>query len=133
MDEAGPELGGQLGVPRQLGHQRRHHPAGVGRPQVVHEAPHEEEQVLPGGAGVRRLRAALPTGGQRVHHQGRLARPSPVDRGRSQDIKISGDPIALALVSTGRIRIEDAIADGELRVSPEVPEGLAEALNIYAP
>ncbi len=49
------------------------------------------------------------------------------------DVSISGDPITLALVSTGRITLEDAIADGELTVAPEVPAGLAAAINIYGP
>ena len=49
------------------------------------------------------------------------------------DVRISGDPITLALVSTGRVNLSDAIADGELSVEPEVPAGLADAINIYGP
>ena len=49
------------------------------------------------------------------------------------DVRVTGDPIALALVGTGRITLEDAIADGELQVEPQVPAGFADALNIYGP
>jgi hypothetical protein len=48
------------------------------------------------------------------------------------DVRVSGDPIALALVSTGRIKLSDAMADGELSVTPNVP-GFADAINIYGP
>jgi hypothetical protein len=46
---------------------------------------------------------------------------------------VSGDPITLALVSTGRVPLNQAIGDGELVVEPSVPAGLADALNIYGP
>jgi uncharacterized protein (TIGR03083 family) len=46
-------------------------------------------------------------------------------------VKITGDPVTLALVSTGRIPLDKAIGDGKLSVGPTVPDGLAEALNIY--
>ncbi len=46
-------------------------------------------------------------------------------------VRITGDAITLALVSTGRIPVEQAVAGGKLTVSPSVPDGLAEALNIY--
>jgi uncharacterized protein (TIGR03083 family) len=48
-------------------------------------------------------------------------------------VTITGDPVALALVSTGRIPLEDATTDGSLKIEPEIPAGLGEALNIYAP
>ena len=51
----------------------------------------------------------------------------------STNVRITGDPITLALVSTGRITLDQAIADGELTVEPNVPAGLAEAINIYGP
>lgn len=46
-------------------------------------------------------------------------------------VTITGDPITLALVSTGRIALEKAVADGKLSVEPSTPPGLADALNIY--
>lgn len=49
------------------------------------------------------------------------------------DVTISGDPVTLGLVSTGRIPLADAVADGKLTVSPDAPSGLADALNIYGP
>jgi len=48
-------------------------------------------------------------------------------------VKLTGDPITLALVSTGRIPLDQAIGDGKLSVSPSVPDGLSEAINIYGP
>lgn len=45
-------------------------------------------------------------------------------------VKVTGEPITLALVSTGRISLEKAIADGKLSVEPPA-DGLAGALNIY--
>jgi uncharacterized protein (TIGR03083 family) len=51
----------------------------------------------------------------------------------NQDVTISGDPISLGLVSTGRIPLADAVKDGKLTVSPDAPAGLADALNIYGP
>ncbi|HYZ90783.1 MAG TPA: maleylpyruvate isomerase family mycothiol-dependent enzyme [Actinomycetota bacterium] len=47
-------------------------------------------------------------------------------------VKVTGDAVTLALVSTGRIPLDTAIADGKLSVEPK-PDGLAAALNIYAP
>ncbi len=46
-------------------------------------------------------------------------------------VKISGDPITLALVSTGRIALAKAVSDGKLSVEPSAPAGLSDALNIY--
>ena len=46
-------------------------------------------------------------------------------------VKITGDPITLALVSTGRIPLSEAVADGKLSVEPSVPAGLDGAINIY--
>jgi uncharacterized protein (TIGR03083 family) len=52
----------------------------------------------------------------------------------STDVVISGDPVTLGLVSTGRISLADAVKDGKLSVSPDGPAaGLAEAINIYGP
>ncbi len=51
----------------------------------------------------------------------------------SEDVTISGDPITLGLVSTGRIPLSEAVQDGKLSVSPDAPAGLADALNIYGP
>jgi uncharacterized protein (TIGR03083 family) len=45
-------------------------------------------------------------------------------------VKVTGEPITLALVSTGRIPLDKAIADGTLSVEP-LTDGLAGALNIY--
>ena len=45
-------------------------------------------------------------------------------------VRISGDPIAFAFAATGRLSLDDAIAEGRLSLDP-VPEGFAEALNIY--
>lgn len=50
----------------------------------------------------------------------------------STDVTIAGDPVTLALVSTGRIALDDALADGKLTVTPAAPAGLAKAINIYA-
>jgi uncharacterized protein (TIGR03083 family) len=55
--------------------------------------------------------------------------PGPGDK----EVTVSGDPITLGLVSTGRIPLADAVEDGKLTVSPEAPSGLANALNIYGP
>jgi uncharacterized protein (TIGR03083 family) len=49
------------------------------------------------------------------------------------DVSISGDPVTLALVSTGRIPLEDAASDGSLKVEPQIPAGLGDAINIYGP
>jgi uncharacterized protein (TIGR03083 family) len=49
----------------------------------------------------------------------------------TEKVTVSGDPITLGLVGTGRISLEDAIADGELKVEPSVPDGLSHAINIY--
>lgn len=46
-------------------------------------------------------------------------------------VSVTGDPITLALVSTGRIGLDEATADGRLSVTPEAPAGLADAINIY--
>lgn len=48
-------------------------------------------------------------------------------------VKISGDPITLALVSTGRIALGEAVDAGKLSVEPSIPDGLGEAINIYGP
>ena len=58
LHEALPEGDGQLGVAGQLGDQGGHDPAGVGRAEVVHEAPDEDQEVVAGRAGVGR-RGAL--------------------------------------------------------------------------
>lgn len=49
------------------------------------------------------------------------------------DVTITGDPVTLALVSTGRVALPDAIDDGKLTVDPHVPDGFADAVNIYGP
>ena len=49
----------------------------------------------------------------------------------NESVDIDGDPITLGLVSTGRISLADAVKDGKLFVSPNAPDGLAEAINIY--
>jgi uncharacterized protein (TIGR03083 family) len=49
------------------------------------------------------------------------------------DVRITGDPVTLALVSTGRVTLEQAVADGELTIEPKAPAGLADAVNIYGP
>jgi uncharacterized protein (TIGR03083 family) len=46
-------------------------------------------------------------------------------------VNVAGDPITLALVATGRIPLDEAIGDGRISVSPNVPDGLGEALNVY--
>jgi uncharacterized protein (TIGR03083 family) len=48
-------------------------------------------------------------------------------------VKVSGDPITLALVSTGRIGLGEAADAGKLSVEPSIPDGLSEAINIYGP
>jgi uncharacterized protein (TIGR03083 family) len=58
---------------------------------------------------------------------------STVQGAGTTDVKVSGDPITLGLVSTGRIPLDEAVADGKLSVSPSVPSGLADAINIYGP
>lgn len=50
----------------------------------------------------------------------------------STDVAIEGDPITLGLVSTGRISLDEAVADGKLNVTPQATPGLATAINIYA-
>jgi uncharacterized protein (TIGR03083 family) len=50
----------------------------------------------------------------------------------STDVRITGDAVALALVQTGRISLENAIRNKQLDVEPVV-DGLAKALNFYAP
>jgi uncharacterized protein (TIGR03083 family) len=45
-------------------------------------------------------------------------------------VKVTGEPMTLALVSTGRIPLEKAIGDDKLSVEPR-PDGIANALNIY--
>lgn len=47
-------------------------------------------------------------------------------------VSLTGDPITLALVATGRIPLDKATADGRLTVTPAAPAGLAQAINIYA-
>ena len=49
------------------------------------------------------------------------------------ELTVAGDPVTLGLVSTGRIAIRDAIDDGKLTVEPHVPDGFADAINIYGP
>ncbi|MEX2395101.1 MAG: maleylpyruvate isomerase family mycothiol-dependent enzyme [Actinomycetota bacterium] len=49
----------------------------------------------------------------------------------AETVTVSGDAITLGLVGTGRIALDDAISDGKVKVSPNVPEGLAQAINIY--
>ena len=49
------------------------------------------------------------------------------------EITLSGDPVTLGLVSTGRIALRDAIEDGKVNVEPNVPDGFADAINIYGP
>lgn len=51
----------------------------------------------------------------------------------TKNVTISGDPITLGLVSTGRIPLGEAVSEGKLTVSPDAPSGLADALNIYGP
>ena len=51
----------------------------------------------------------------------------------TKDVTVSGDPITLGLVSTGRIPLADAVKEGKLTVSPDAPSGLADAINIYGP
>jgi uncharacterized protein (TIGR03083 family) len=58
---------------------------------------------------------------------------SAVEGPGSVDVTIKGDPVTLGLVSTGRIPLGEAVADGKLTVSPKVPDGLAAAINIYGP
>ena len=58
---------------------------------------------------------------------------SEVEGPGGEEVSITGDPITLALVSVGRVPLEDAIRDGELTVTPNVPDGLAKAINIYGP
>lgn len=48
------------------------------------------------------------------------------------EITVSGDPVALALVGTGRRSLDEAVADGSLKLNVEPPAGFAQALNIYA-
>lgn len=48
-------------------------------------------------------------------------------------LKITADPVALGLVSTGRISLENATRNGQLTVTPEPPAGFADAINIYGP
>ncbi len=48
-------------------------------------------------------------------------------------VKVSGDPITLALVSTGRIALTEAVDAGKLSLDPSIPEGLTDAINIYGP
>lgn len=48
-------------------------------------------------------------------------------------IRIAGDPVALALAGTGRLSLDEAIADGRLKADGPVPVGFAEALNMYGP
>ena len=48
-------------------------------------------------------------------------------------VKVTGDPITLALVSTGRIALDEAVDAGKLGVEPSIPDGLSEAINIYGP
>jgi uncharacterized protein (TIGR03083 family) len=50
--------------------------------------------------------------------------------GDGSELRISGDPMALALIATGRISLEDA--GSKVAVEPEAPEELERALNIYA-
>ncbi len=49
-----------------------------------------------------------------------------------ESVKVAGDPITLALMSTGRIPLDKAIADGTITVDSN-QSGLSEALNIYGP
>lgn len=46
-------------------------------------------------------------------------------------VKVGGDPITLALVSTGRMSLEEAVDAGKLSVEPSIPDGLSQAINIY--
>ncbi len=56
-----------------------------------------------------------------------------VDLGDGVDVKVAGDARALAFVGTGRITLEDAISEGKLTITPSVPSGLGDALNVYGP
>ena len=56
-----------------------------------------------------------------------------VDVGDGAKVTVSGDAKALAFVGTGRTTLDDAIRDGSLSVTPTVPSGLGDALNIYGP
>lgn len=47
------------------------------------------------------------------------------------EVSITGDPITLALVATGRTALDEAVRDGKLTATA-TPEGLAQAINIYA-
>lgn len=58
---------------------------------------------------------------------------STVEGAGEVDLAITGDPVTLGLVSTGRIGLRDAIEDGKLSVEPDVPDGFADAINIYGP
>lgn len=49
------------------------------------------------------------------------------------DLRVEGDPAMLALAGTGRIALSLAVADGRLSVTPSVPDGFGDALNIYGP
>jgi uncharacterized protein (TIGR03083 family) len=48
-------------------------------------------------------------------------------------LEISGDPIAIAFVGTGRVALDSTQEDGEVSITPSAPAGFADALNIYGP
>jgi uncharacterized protein (TIGR03083 family) len=85
---------------------------------VARELPLRAPRLAPGVGSVR-----LTTGG--------ATREASIGDGDA--IEVAGDPIAIALVATGRVDLDSAQADGEVSVTPSAPAGFADALNIYGP
>lgn len=56
-----------------------------------------------------------------------------VDIGDGEQVTVKGNAKSLAFVGTGRSTLEEAISKGTLSVTPSVPSGFADALNVYGP
>lgn len=53
--------------------------------------------------------------------------------GGGEEITVSGGPVTLALVATGRVPLSVALEEGSVTTTPDPPKGFADALNIYGP
>lgn len=53
--------------------------------------------------------------------------------GDGSALRIEGDPATIALAATGRVRLDRALADGRVKITPPPPDGFADALNVYGP
>lgn len=53
--------------------------------------------------------------------------------GEGETLKVRGKAVDVALMATGRVSLDEAVADGRLEIEPAPPQGFADAFNVYGP